>query len=50
MTTFHINSYVKAIDNKNIDEIKLLIKNNVTFTKDIFFEIYKTGFLSSERL
>jgi len=50
MITFHIDSYVQAIDNKNIDEIKILIKNNIDIYKDIVFEIYKNGLLTSKRL
>jgi len=35
MTSFHFDSYVQAIDNKNI-EIKILIKkNNIIIYKDI---------------
>jgi len=53
MTTFHNDSYVSAINNENIDEIKSLIKKNnldiyklikkkkIDVHKDIIFEIYK---------
>jgi len=50
MTTFHIDSYVKAIDNKNIDEIKILINNNIDIYKDIVFEIYNNELLTAKRL
>lgn len=44
-----IKLYVKAIDNKNIDEIKSFKKNNEN-TEDIVFEIYSRGLLNQERL
>jgi len=43
-----INQFIKAIDNKNIDEIKTL-KNNI-ISKDITFDIYRNNLLTSERL
>ncbi|KAL6636217.1 ankyrin repeat-containing domain protein [Neocallimastix sp. 'constans'] len=48
MNTFEINSYIKAIDNGNVDEIKL-IQNNES-VNDIVYEIYKKGLLTTERL
>jgi hypothetical protein len=49
MTEIDITSYIKAIDSKNIDEVKELLKENNIF-KDIGLEIYNKGLLTPERL
>ena len=48
MIELQIHSYIKAIDNQNIDEIKNL--KNKTIYKNIVSEIYNNGLLTSERL
>ena len=50
MDILRIDSYVKAIDDKNIDEIKFLQNNNSIKSKDIVFELYNKDLLTSERL
>ena len=44
ITKFEIASFIKAIDNKNIDEIKIILKEYI-----IIFKFYK-NVLTSERL
>jgi len=48
MAKLQIDPYIEAIDNKNIDKIKLLKENNIG--KDIVFEIHNNGLLTAERL
>jgi len=62
MSTLQIEGYIKAIDTRSIDKIKLLQNNNNTsnnsnsnsdsnkYNKDVVFEIYKMGLLTPERL
>lgn len=40
--------YIKDIDSKYYDEIKILEKNNIN--TDIVIEVYNDGLLTSERL
>jgi len=49
MDKFEIDSYIKAIDNKDINELKNLEKKKYN-NKDIVYEIYNNGLLTSERL
>jgi len=51
---FNVESYAKAIDAKSIDNIKSLLKRNISLIKsnniDIVYELYENHYLTPERL
>ena len=49
-----MNSFIKSIDDENVNEIKLLIHNNenkfIKNKRDIIYELYDNNKLSEKRL
>jgi len=50
MEQLNVDSYVSAIDNKNISELEKIVTHNKNEKRDIIFEMYNNNLLTIERL